>query len=98
MAEKPHSRCGFLKYAGAGVVAATAGIGYLTRDYWSPSVPSPTTPSPTFLPTETPTVKPLKAAFDYNPKYRYILQDPSQTVEFRNLTQYSGDAKPVCVP
>ena len=95
MSEKGRSRRKFLKYAGVGVVAAAAGIGYLTRGYWSPSVPNPTTQSPTFLPTETPTIKPLKAAFDYSPKYRYILQDPSQTIEFKNLTEYLGDT-PAC--
>jgi len=91
MVEKPHSRRKFLTYAGAGVVAAAAGIGYLTRDYWSPTVPSSTTTSPTASPPETSTPKPLKATFDYSPKYRYILQDPNQTVEFKNLTEYSGD-------
>jgi hypothetical protein len=96
MAEKPHSRRRFLKYAGAGVLAAAAGIGYLTKDYWSSNVPTPTTPSPTSLPTETPTEKTLKAAFDYDPKYGYILQDPSQTIEFKNLTGYAGDIKPAC--
>ncbi len=34
MAEKKHSRRRFLKYVGAGIVAATAGICYLTKDYW----------------------------------------------------------------
>jgi len=96
MAAKPHSRRRFLKFAGVGVVAVAAGIGYLARDYWSPSMPSPTTPSPTSLPTETPTVKPLKVAFDYSPKYEYILQDPNQIIEFKNLTEYSIDTKPVC--
>lgn len=89
-------RRGFMKYATAGAIAAVAGIGYLTKDYWSPTVPHPITPSPTVLPTKTPTPKPLKAAFDYTPKYRYILQDPTQTSDFRNLTEYSGDTKPTC--
>ena len=88
------SRRKFL-YAGVGVTAA-AGIGYLARDYWSPTVSSPATTSPTSLATETATPKLLKAAFDYSPKYRYVLQDPSQTIEFKNLTQYSDDVKPAC--
>jgi hypothetical protein len=71
------------------------GIGYLTKDIWNPPTKQATVESPTILPTtETPAVKPLKAAFDYTPKYRYILQDPTQTLEFKNLTQYSGDTKP----
>lgn len=87
------SRRKFL-YAGAGAATA-AGIGYLTKDYWSPRS-SPTTPSPTVLPTETPITKPLEAAFDYSPKYKYILQDPNQAIEFKNLTKYSENSKPAC--
>jgi len=86
----------FIPVAVGGAVVAAAGIGYLTRNYWSPGVPSPTTPSPTVLPTETPTPKPLKAAFDYSPKPKYILQDPNQAIDFKNLTEYSGNSKPAC--
>lgn len=98
MSEKRHSRRKFLKYAGVGVVAAAAGIGYLTRDYWNPRVPNPTTPSPTMLPTETSTPKPLKAAFDYSPKNRFILIDPElaakEGVKFTNLTEYERESRP----
>jgi hypothetical protein len=58
MVEQKHSRRRFLKYAGAGVVAAAAGIGYLWKDKLYSLTETILSPKPTITPTITQTPTP----------------------------------------
>ena len=97
-----------MKYAGAGVTAAAiAGVAYYAKDSWlpyleglqKPSKPTPTGPTPTG-PTPTGPIPTTlkKVAFDYSPKFQYMLMDPElaakEGVKFTNMTEYEGEPKP----
>jgi len=55
MTEQKQSRRRFLKHVGAGIFAAAAVLGYLTRDYWGSLLKSTSTSTPTTHQTQQPT-------------------------------------------